>query len=104
MPTSSAWTRLGNPKYTCHGVFLHSSGWMVKHCGHPTANWPYYIEQPGRTETIVSFNGRGFRTAAIAKLVVEAVVAGQLTISTENCVPGIAAVNATAFGAERRAA
>jgi hypothetical protein len=77
---------------------------MVRHCGHQTANWPYYLTAPGRTETIVSFNGRGFSTAAIAKEVVEALVAGLLHLSTDNCVPGIAVVNATAFGSERRAA
>jgi hypothetical protein len=29
------------------GIWQHTSGWQVHHCGHPTANWPYYGLPPG---------------------------------------------------------
>ena len=43
------------------------SGWTVKHCGHPTANYPYYLISPEGDEPIVAANGRGFRSLAAAK-------------------------------------
>lgn len=32
----------------------------VTHCGHPTANWPYYAQLVGSEEMILARNGRGF--------------------------------------------
>lgn len=44
------------------------SGWVTRHCGHPTANWPYYVEHPDRPGVIVvSFNGLGWKTVAAAR-------------------------------------
>ena len=77
----------------------HVSGWKIHHCGHPTSNWPYYLEAPDRNETIVSFNGRGFRSVEICKEIVTKILAGTFRISTEHCCPNIAIVyNVTAFG------
>jgi hypothetical protein len=43
---------------------------MVRHCGHPTANFPYYIETlDGRP--IYAPNGRGFTKLKDAKQRVE---------------------------------
>ena len=26
--------------------YVHSSGWRIEHCGHPTALWPYLLIDP----------------------------------------------------------
>jgi hypothetical protein len=44
-----------------------SAGLTIIHCGHPTANWPYYIEAEWLTEIVVMPNGRGFPRLAPAK-------------------------------------
>jgi hypothetical protein len=43
------------------------AGMAVKHCGHPTANWPYYIEAAWHHRMILAPNGHGFRLLAEAK-------------------------------------
>jgi hypothetical protein len=45
-------------------------GWIVQHCGHPTALWPYLGWSPSG-EMIVGENGKGFRTLALAQAEVE---------------------------------
>lgn len=56
----------------CGGKWLHvESDWFVKHCGHPTASWPYYGLAPDTERMIVGPNGRGFRTLAQAKAAVQ---------------------------------
>lgn len=49
-----------------NGAWTHplAPGVVVRHCGHPTALWPYYIEGLGTRQT--------FRTLAKAQAVVEA--------------------------------
>lgn len=44
------------------------SGWVIEHCGHPTALWPWAIYDPEGRGPIVSHNGRGFRTLDAAKV------------------------------------
>lgn len=41
------------------------SGWQIRHCGHPTANYPYYILTP--EQIILAPNGRGFMRLELAK-------------------------------------
>lgn len=54
------WTRI-RP-----GYWRHVSGWEARHCGHPTANWPYYLLAPdGRM--VVSEAGYGFKTIKLAR-------------------------------------
>ncbi len=62
------WERL---RGGCGGVWKHNSGWIVKHCGHPTALWPYYGLSPDG-EMLVSPNGRGFQLLVLAQEAVEA--------------------------------
>jgi hypothetical protein len=61
------WTRKpGVAGGTCGSRHLHSSGWQVIHCGHPTANFPYYVEDTtGKMH--LDQNGRGFRLLERAK-------------------------------------
>jgi hypothetical protein len=44
--------------------------WLVRHCGHPTALFPYYI-QTTEGQMIVAPNGRGFTHLALAQAEVE---------------------------------
>lgn len=60
----------------CGAIHVHESGWKVIHCGHPTANWPYYTESPDGKESRIGLNGRGFRYLVEAKKAVEAIVSG----------------------------
>jgi hypothetical protein len=73
------WRRLTPP-----GVkfveLLHQSGWRVRHCGHPTANWPYYLSGPGMDECIVSWVGRGFRHLDAAQFAVEMILRGDTRV------------------------
>ena len=90
-PPPPAWTKEPTPKgLEKFGAWRHVSGWIVQHCGHPTANWPYSLIAPDRNETIVSYNGRGFKSAAIGRAVVEGIIAGVIRVTTANCVRGIA--------------
>lgn len=72
------WRRLSAPGDKCSACWEHVSGVRVRHCGHPTANWPYYIDLgAGRVE--VDKTGRGFRLLVDAMEAVEAaaVVVGE---------------------------
>jgi len=60
------WERFGATDSTCAAAWRHKSGYVVQHCGHPTANYPYYIIPPAG-EMILAENGRGFRLLADAK-------------------------------------
>lgn len=84
---------MNRPGWTAIGVagakgrtYRHPSGWLVQHCGHPTARWPYYLVNPRSPRRItVSFNGLGFKILEAAQRAVEGVVAGDLTWSTRRC-------------------
>jgi hypothetical protein len=65
------------------------SGWVLHHCGHPTANWPYYLTHPQVDAPVVSFNGLGFKSVAAAKLAIEHLHAGRSVASTDRCLPGV---------------
>lgn len=56
------WERLSAPGDKCGAYWRHRSGWAVQHCGHPTANCPYYGIPPEDGRAILTAaNGRGFR-------------------------------------------
>lgn len=67
----AGWTRL-SPRgaMTCCGHFRHTSGWEILHCGHPTANWPYYLVAPDGRKYVAP-HGHGFRLLADAMQMVE---------------------------------
>ena len=69
-PPGLRWVRKGaSTEHARH--FLHERdeylGWLVRHCGHPTANWPYYIVEESTGVAWVSHNGRGFNDVRSAK-------------------------------------
>jgi hypothetical protein len=85
------WTRLGT-EGKLGAVYVHdASGWVIRHCGHPTANWPYYGEHPKLLrpgEMLTSggvYLGYAFRTVLDAQLVVEHLHAGG-HLHTPRCV------------------
>lgn len=87
------WTRAGT-EGKLGAIYLHdASGWVVRHCGHPTANWPYYAEHAkllpkGAMLTSGGVGlGYGFRRVLEAQLVVEHLAAGG-HLHTSACVRG----------------
>lgn len=81
------WTRLSPPGNKCATHWRHESGWEVRHCGHPTANYPYSATDPGDPEArvCVTHNGRGFKTLAVAFDAIDGVLAGRLIATNERC-------------------
>lgn len=66
------WERLSAPGDKCGAYWRHESGWSVRHCGHPTANYPYYgIPPRDGEEMLLAPNGRGFRLLKDALRAVE---------------------------------
>lgn len=78
---AAAWTRIPGPLPGKCGVeYRHSSGWSAIHCGHPTAIFPFYLRQPDGGG-VYSCNGRAFKSAAVAKGVIERILSGELVVS-----------------------
>ena len=61
------WTRL---RGGCGGRWRHESGWIVQHCGHPMALWPYYLVAPNG-EKHKARSGRAFQKLLFAQLAAE---------------------------------
>jgi hypothetical protein len=70
--------------------YEHSaSGWIVQHCGHPTANWPYYLIDPEHPhDYTVSATGRGWRRLCEAMEAAEDVLAGRCVTTDRRCRSG----------------
>ena len=43
--TVDAWERV-QPEVSAFPRYFHVSGWVIVHCGHPTAHNPYYAVDP----------------------------------------------------------
>ena len=68
LAVAPTWERWGGGSVLGHkdAVYLHiPSGWQVRHCGHLTANFPYYILTPDGV--VLADNGRGFQRLELAK-------------------------------------
>jgi hypothetical protein len=93
------WTRLSAPGRKLNQHWRHETGWEIRHCGHPTANWPFYAVDPTHpTRAVVSHNGLGFVRLAVAFDVVERVLAGELAITNRRCGSSTRRVLCTAAG------
>ncbi len=80
------WTRLSTPGRKIDAHWRHrESGWEIRHCGHPTANWPYYLVEPKSGTMVVTHNGLGFRTLEMAMDAVASILAGASKPTTEGC-------------------
>lgn len=85
-PPRPGWERVDSATTKTWATYLHKrSGWMVRHCGHPTANWPYFAIKPGDSRTVVTHNGKGFHTIQAAFDAVEAVLQGTLVVTDSRC-------------------
>lgn len=96
------WTRLTPPgSRTNHGHWRHVSGWEIRHCGHPTALYPYYAVDPKHPErATVTFNGKGFWTLLLAMEAVEGIVAGELRVTNQKCGPATRRLTKLFLGSE----
>jgi hypothetical protein len=56
------------------------SGFIVMHCGHPTALWPYAILRPAGP-AVIGPNGRGFQFLRDARAAAELIARGELPTS-----------------------
>lgn len=66
------WVRYAGSLGKLDTVHRHTrSGWEVRHCGHPTANFPYFILKPDGERLLNPNNGRGFQRLELAKIYVE---------------------------------
>ena len=68
------WIRLAGGSF---GVWRHrATGWTVRHCGHPTALYPYYGEPPPRDpfplNMLIAPNGHAFPRLCECQAAVEA--------------------------------
>jgi hypothetical protein len=75
MAKSSAWTSHGKGK-TGRFDRHDATGWEIHHCGHPTANWPWYAISPSG-EHFASDGGYAWRTLGKAHEHVEDLIAGK---------------------------
>ena len=76
----AVWSRIpGPPELGSKGVIhVHNASQMrVHHCGHPTANFPYYILDVVGARRILAANGRGFQQLKDAKAHVEMLASKQ---------------------------
>jgi hypothetical protein len=81
------WTRLSAPGDKLGTRWRHdASGIEVRHCGHPTANHPYYIAMDAfPRRCVMSFNGFGWATLIVALEVAERIHSGELQVTIDNC-------------------
>jgi hypothetical protein len=56
---TKGWKPLGGRTYR------HVTGWLIEHCGHPTALWPYALYDPSG-KMILTPSGRAWPTVASA--------------------------------------
>lgn len=86
-PPRPGWIRLSTPGKKLDACYRHvASGWLVKHCGHPTANWPYYAVDPAHPHDItMTHNGLGWRRADLAFDAIERVLRGGLVATATRC-------------------
>lgn len=85
------WTRRSPPgdKLAAHWEHLRS-GWSVRHCGHPTANYPYTAFSPDGYQAVAP-NGRGFTTLQRAMAAVEQLHSRQRILIERPNIPAIIA-------------
>lgn len=87
----TGWTRVRGIRETKFVGFVHeASGWTVIHCGHPTANWPWYAQDPAHPGVaVMTHNGKGWRHIDRALQAVEDVLAGKARSTNERCAGGV---------------
>lgn len=81
----ATWRKIaGDPLGGKFVTYQHpASNWRIQHCGHPTANYPYYLISPAGLHPIVSENGRAFRNLCAAKAAVACILGGVWRVSAD---------------------
>jgi len=59
------WTRVDGGKGKLGAVWVHRAGWELRHCGHPTAHYPWSLYNPAG-ETVAAPNGRAWPNLEMA--------------------------------------
>lgn len=72
----SPWRRVDRTEGKLRARYVHPDGFTIRHCGHPTALWPYVLERHGRA--ILSPSGHHWRTVTLAALAVQQYRAAQV--------------------------
>jgi len=65
-PRRPRWERLSAAGDKCGSHWRHTSGWEIRHCGHPTALWPYMLTDPAGVGHLAP-NGRCWPSLNTAK-------------------------------------
>lgn len=60
----SEWIKISTN--ACGKGTYEKGGWIIEHCGHPTANYPYMLYDPDGNPHLAP-NGRAHKTLAAAK-------------------------------------
>ena len=68
------WRRVDPYRGKLGSIYAHPAGYTIKHCGHPTAIWPYGLYDQGG-DFIPAPNGRAFSSLAAAAAAAEARIA-----------------------------
>lgn len=91
MTARTPWTRIDGGRSKTSAVYRHEpTGWLIRHCGHPTANWPYYLVDPAHpAAATMTHNGLGFRRVVDAQQAVDDVLAGRKVATASRCAPGV---------------
>ena len=74
-----SWTEYGKGKIS--RCSIHSSGWKIDHCGHPTATWSWSATSP-RGEFVVAWHGHAWRSIITARKHIEQAVLGERVMQT----------------------
>lgn len=90
------WIRVDpHPWSKCAAEWRHTSGWVLRHCGHPTALWPWFAIDPAHPNACtMTHNGLGFADLEAASTQIGAVLAGELVATSSRCVPGVRRITA----------
>lgn len=66
----------------------NEGSYTIAHCGHPTALWPYYLLHQNGGGMILSPNGLGFQTLAMARAAAKLLDNGTLIVAPRVCLVG----------------
>lgn len=69
------WERIDGGRGKIGSRYLHPSGYLIQHCGHPTALWPYALYTPD-DYMVIAPNGRAWQNLQAAAIEVDRLLAG----------------------------
>jgi hypothetical protein len=78
------WTPQPKPAFGAGRDYHHRDGWIISHCGHPTANYPYMLTDPDGCDILTGAAVSGRRDYGTAWPTVAAAVDYVATVSRPN--------------------